>query len=126
MAYEIAKEKCIGCGACAWACLFDVPVYLADETKYTIPKEKCVGCGNCRNICPNNAISPCADHREIRSVSINPEKCIGCTVCAHICPEKAPYGERGKPFTIMQEKCTRCGACAAKCRHDAIDVTFVS
>ena len=125
MAYRINEEICIGCGACAWVCLFDVPKALDDfGAKYAIPKDKCVGCGQCENICPVSAIAPCADHRNIRRVDIIPEKCVGCTVCAHVCPEKAPFGERGKPFEIDQNKCTRCGACAAKCRHDAIATTF--
>ena len=121
MAYRIIDEKCVGCGACAWVCLFKVPVGAeADKSKYTIDKENCTGCGQCEKICPNNAIEPCPDHREIRKVTIDPEKCVGCTVCQHICPEKAPFGERGKPFEIDQSKCTQCGACYMRCRHEAI------
>ena len=125
MAFTINTDKCVGCGACAWVCLFNVPTQLKDDpAKYDIPKEKCVGCGHCENICPNNAISPLPDHKWVKKVTVIPEKCVGCTVCAHICPDKAPFGERGKPFEIDQSKCTRCGACAMKCRHDAISVEF--
>ena len=125
MAYRIIEEKCVGCGACAWVCLFKVPAAAtSDKSKYTIEKEKCAGCGQCENICPNNAIEPCPDHRKISKVEILPEKCIGCTVCAHICPEKAPFGEHGKPFAIMQEKCVQCGACVLKCRHEAIRAVY--
>ena len=120
MAYTIDKEKCIGCGACAFACLFGVPVQEEGAVTYEIPKEKCVGCGQCEHLCPNNAISPLPDHRKIKKVTVDHEKCIGCTVCAHVCPEGAPYGERGKPFDILQDKCTQCGACAARCRSGAI------
>ncbi len=125
MAYRINVEQCIGCGACRWICLFDVPKALDDSaTKYDIPKDKCVGCGSCEDICPVSAISPCEDHRKILKVEIIPEKCVGCTVCALICPEKAPSGERGSPFVIDQNKCTQCGACYAKCRHEAIAAEF--
>ena len=126
MAYRIIEEKCVGCGACAWACLFDVPkAKTADGSKYEIDAEKCCGCGQCENLCPNSAIEPRTDHRRIRKVTVEKEKCIGCTVCMHICPEKAPFGERGKPFEIDQGKCTQCGACAMKCRHDAIVVEYL-
>ena len=74
MAYRIIEEKCVGCGACAWVCLFGVPQGAApDKSKYEIPKEKCVGCGHCENICPNNAIEPCPDHRRLKKVTILPE-----------------------------------------------------
>ncbi|MBQ7638404.1 MAG: 4Fe-4S binding protein [Clostridia bacterium] len=120
MAFRINEDKCIGCGACAWACLFEIPRKAEDGVKYTIDGEKCYGCGHCENICPNNAIEPMPDHKKLKKVTIDPEKCEGCSLCAHICPEKAPFGERGKPFTIMQEKCMQCGACAVRCRFDAI------
>ena len=111
MAFTINPEKCIGCGACAWVCLFSVPEMTdEEEPRFVIPKEKCIGCGHCENICPNNAISPLPDHKRLKKVSIDQEKCIGCTVCQHVCPDKAPFGERGN----------QCGMCAAKCRHDAI------
>ena len=125
MAYGIDENKCIGCGACAWVCIFDVPCRANDEgTLYFIDKEKCVGCGQCENMCPNNAIAPLPDHKRIRKVTIEAEKCIGCTVCYRTCPEGAPKGERGKPFEIDQSLCTRCGACAAKCAKKAIAVEY--
>ncbi len=125
MAFRIIEEKCIGCGACAWVCLFDVPAPANDDaSKYVINTEKCIGCGHCENICPNNAIEPMHNHKKIKRVSITAENCIGCTLCAHICPAQAPTGERKKPFVIDQSKCFKCGACAAKCRHNAITVEY--
>ncbi len=125
MAYTIKRESCVGCGACKWVCLFDVPVVCEDDpSKYIIDKEKCVGCGHCEKICPNNAIVPLPDHKKLLKVTINKEKCIGCTVCRHICPEKAPFGERKSPFEIDQSKCFRCGACARRCHSNAIEVEY--
>ena len=125
MAFTIKEEKCIGCGACKWVCLFDIPKLKSEDgTKYWIEKEKCIGCGHCEDICPNNAIEPLPDHRRLKKVTIITEKCVGCTVCMHICPEKAPFGERGKPFEINQAKCFKCGMCASKCKHDAIQTEY--
>ena len=125
MAYMIEQEKCVGCGACKWVCLFDVPTVCEDDqSKYQIEKEACIGCGHCETICPNNAIRPLPDHKKIIKVEIDQETCIGCTVCRHICPEKAPFGERGKPFAIDQSKCFQCGMCARKCMQKAIAVTY--
>ena len=125
MAYSINHEKCIGCGACKWVCLFDVPVVCEDDpAKYFISKEKCIGCGHCESICPNNAIAPLPDHKKLIRVDIEAEKCRGCTLCQHVCPVKAPSGERGKPFEIDQSKCFQCGMCASKCRFGAIVATY--
>ena len=125
MAYVIDSEFCVGCGACAYECLFGVPQPTDwKKQKYTIDKEKCLGCGQCEQICPNSAISPCPDHRTILSVTIDEEKCIGCTLCKRNCPAGAPYGEVKKPFKIDETKCFRCGNCAAKCPKKAIDVVY--
>ena len=124
MAYQIEKEKCIGCGACAFVCLFDVPALAADGVKYEIDKEKCTGCGQCENMCPVSAISPLPDHKKIKKVSILTENCIGCSMCARVCPAGAPHGELKSPFEIDQDKCFRCGTCAKKCRKEAILVEY--
>ena len=125
MAYIIDNDLCVGCGACAYECLFDVP-QAADpkKKKYTIDVEKCLGCGQCEQMCPNGAISPAPGHRKIVSVTINEEKCIGCTLCRRNCPAEAPYGEVKKPFSIDESKCFRCGFCASKCPKKAIDVVY--
>ena len=124
MAYRINEERCIGCGACAWVCLFNVPALADDGVKYTIAEEKCVGCGQCDKVCPNDAVEPLPGQKKIRKVTIDAQKCIGCSLCSRVCPEHAPFGEIKKPFTIMQEKCFQCGVCAAKCRYDAIVVEY--
>ena len=93
MAHVIRKEYCFGCGACAFACPFDVPVYDLATNTYSIPKEKCVDCGQCRDICPGAAIIPGADARKILSIHIDEEACIGCSLCSRNCPANAITGE---------------------------------
>lgn len=125
MAYRISEDRCVGCGACAWACLFGVPKQTEDSILYTIDKDKCVGCGHCEKLCPNGAIEPCPDHKTVKRVAIIAENCIGCSACARICPVGAAHGQIKSPFEIDQEKCIRCGACITKCRKEAIAVEYV-
>lgn len=50
MAYQINKDECIGCGACAAAC----PLQCINEDNgvYVIDDNQCVSCGNCNSNCP--------------------------------------------------------------------------
>lgn len=121
MSFIINQEKCVGCGACKYICLFEAPTTVDEAgSKYEIKAENCLDCGQCETICPNNAISPAPDHRRIKRVSIIEEKCSGCGICRHFCLAKAPDGEKKKPFSIDQSKCFKCGVCVSKCRKEAI------
>lgn len=124
MAYVIQKEYCYGCGACHFACPFDVPVYDLESNTYSIPKDKCVDCGQCRDICPGAAIIPGEDSKRVLAIRIDEEACIGCSLCARNCPADAITGEIKHPFTIHEDKCIKCGYCLTKCKKDAIRATF--
>ena len=125
MAYIIDPTRCVGCGACAYECLFGVPKPVdAEKSKYTIDREKCVGCGQCAVICPNDAIVADAVQRLIKKVTIDKEKCIGCSLCRRACKSGAPTGVMKEPFEIDQKKCFRCGLCAQKCPKKAIVVEY--
>ncbi|MBR3241524.1 MAG: iron-containing alcohol dehydrogenase [Parasporobacterium sp.] len=125
MAYIIDRNRCVGCGACAYECLFNVPKPVDEnKKKYVIDRTECVGCGQCEVICPNGAIFPEPGQRKIRKVEIQPDLCIGCSLCRKACKAQAPHGELKSPFEIDQKKCFRCGVCASKCPKKAISLEY--
>lgn len=124
MAYIIEKKYCVGCGACAFACPFNVPVYDQESNTYSIPADKCIGCGQCMDICPGAAIYPSFDQKKVVRVTINPEKCIGCSLCSRRCPAGAISGKIKSPYVIDHSLCIQCGACLKACKQDAIDALY--
>jgi len=125
MAYVIDRNRCVGCGACAYECLFGVPQPVDDaKSRYDIDPEKCVGCGQCMAVCPNDAIFLEFGQKRIINVTIDKEKCIGCSMCSRVCLAKAPHGELRSPFEIDRQKCFCCGQCATKCPKNAIIVEY--
>ncbi len=125
MAFKIDETRCVGCGACAFTCLFDaISAATDDASRYAIDETKCVECSQCSHICPNDAIITPEGYKRIKKVTIIPEKCKGCSLCSRACKAGAPKGIIKEPFEINQDKCFKCGVCAAKCRFDAIEVEY--
>ena len=125
MAFRIDETKCVGCGGCAFTCLFDAISAVDDNmTLYAIDKEKCVECSQCSHVCPNDAIITPEGYKVIKKVTIVPEKCKGCSLCSRACKAGAPEGVVKEPFEINQDKCFKCGVCAAKCKFEAIEVEY--
>ena len=125
MAFRIDENRCVGCGGCAFACLFDAIAAANDDASlYIIDESKCVECSQCSHVCPNDAIVTPEGYRRIKKVSIVAEKCKGCSMCSRVCKAKAPAGIIKEPFVIDQDKCFKCGLCASKCKFDAITVEY--
>ena len=52
---EIDQEKCIACGKCVQACMFNALVML--QEKILVFPQLCHGCGSCTLVCPVDAIT---------------------------------------------------------------------
>lgn len=124
MAFRIDENRCVGCGGCAFTCLFDAISANDDMSLYAIDETKCVECSQCFHVCPNDAISAPQGYRAIKKVTIIPEKCKGCSLCSRVCKAGAPKGVIKEPFEIDQEKCFKCGLCVTKCRFEAIETEY--
>ena len=53
MAVKVAKDTCIGCGACVSACPFGALEMQDDKAHVT---DACTSCGACVEVCPVGAI----------------------------------------------------------------------
>ena len=123
MSFYIDNDKCVGCGACAYVCLFHVPK-AADESasKYKIKTKHCLGCGQCELICPVGAIQPEPDFKRRRRVVINDILCEGCGKCAEACKTEAPRLKADGKYEIQDDHCIHCGMCVNTCKPNAIDI----
>lgn len=125
MAFKIDETRCVGCGACAFTCLFGAVKPANNHAScYQIDRIDCEECAQCFHVCPNNAISAPENYKPIKKVIIIPEKCKGCSLCSRACKAGAPTGKIKEPFIINQDKCFQCGVCAKDCHFDAIKIEY--
>lgn len=119
-AFYLDLERCVGCQACAVACMdendldverervhwrqvFAVENGAFPEVKVTYVSLACMHCQDapCLMACPTGAISK---NQEIGAILVNPALCIGCHSCSLACPFGVPrFGPDGK-----MQKCRLC------------------
>ena len=116
MAFRIDENRCVGCGGCAFACLFDAITAANDDASlYIIDESKCVECSQCSHVCPNDAIVTPEGYRRIKKVSIVAEKCKGCSLCVKSCPFDAiTIVDR---LAVIGDGCVDCGVCMSRCPY---------
>jgi len=126
----IDPDKCLLCGICSEACLFNAlevtangkPVKEFEGTPYfsliyEIDESKCPpDCKDCELACPRNALK--CDN----GVQRDEKLCIYCKNCAIACPENTIIVEKvfSGEIVIEQEKCQTCGVCYEVCHPKAI------
>ena len=107
----VAREQCVGCGACAAQCpnhviriapaKNKVVVQCHSEDKGAATRKACsngcIGCGKCAKVCKFEAITIENNH-----AFIDPEKCKNCGMCAKECPTNAINNMRAKRKTAAK------------------------
>jgi anaerobic dimethyl sulfoxide reductase subunit B (iron-sulfur subunit) len=121
-ALRLDLDRCVGCMACAVACMdqndlrptaeptawrqvFTVESGTYPEARIQYVSLACMHCEDapCRAVCPTGAISL---DPATRAVTVDPALCIGCHSCSIACPFGVP---RFGPDGTMQ-KCDLCSA----------------
>ena len=101
----VARDRCVGCGACATECPKHVISILPAKNKVVVQCQSqdkgavtrkacsngCIGCGKCAKACKFEAITV-----ENNLAKIDPAKCKNCALCAKECPTGAINNMRAK------------------------------
>ncbi len=95
---EIDQERCISCGICRKACVYDAIQESPDHLVYTIDPLKCEGCSLCVHLCPVDAIEK---HRRLSGYVQVLETRFGTLVNASLNP---PGENSGKLVTEVRKR----------------------
>jgi formate dehydrogenase iron-sulfur subunit len=115
-AFLLDISRCIGCEACAAACMTgnELPagmqyIHLIEQTRGVFPNleggfknHRCYHCADaaCIKVCPTGAL-----FKEDGMTRLNRAVCIGCEYCTDACPFAVPH--------ILDGRSSKCDACAS-------------
>lgn len=147
MSYQIVfdKDQCVGCNACAIACIDqnDIDVTKGEQTFINVSMEEeltqgvlklkyvpksCMHCSDapCAEACPMNCIEL---DKESGFVIYDDSNCIGCKLCAKACPYEAISFSRDEKIRkcdgcYIRVKCEMEPACVRNCFTKALRLNF--
>ena len=128
----VAREQCIGCYSCMYACsrtwfqaltvekaALRVKNYSGVEGAFSI--RPCYGCENpdCASVCPTDALTP----REGGGVKLDAEKCVHCNKCVQACVANALQWDYEARLPLV---CHQCGVCANFCPNEVIKMVEIT
>lgn len=127
----IAREQCIGCYSCMFACsrtwfkaltvekaALRIKNYPGAEGAFSI--RPCYGCldPDCSRACATGALSP----RKGGGVVFEPDKCIHCGQCVSACISNALQWDYETESPIV---CHQCGVCTRFCPNGVIEMVEI-
>lgn len=127
-AFLLDLSRCIGCEACAAACIAgnELPasaqyIHLIEQTHGVFPSltggfknHRCYHCADaaCVKVCPTGTL-----YKEDGLTRLNRDVCIGCAYCIDACPFDVPQ--------IVDGRSSKCDACAATTKAGGLGVVIV-
>lgn len=127
----IAREQCIGCYSCMFACsrtwfkaltvekaALRVKNYAGAEGAFSI--RPCYGCADpdCARACPTGALVA----RPGGGVKLDPDKCVHCHECVDACISNALQWDYETELPIV---CHQCGVCTRFCPNKVIEMVDI-
>lgn len=127
----VAREQCIGCYSCMFACsrtwfkaltvekaALRVKNYSGAEGAFSI--RPCYGCADpdCARACPTGALTP----KKGGGVTFDAEKCTHCGLCVKGCISDALQWDHETSLPLV---CRQCGVCTQFCPNGVIEMVEV-
>ncbi|GAB4266884.1 MAG: 4Fe-4S binding protein [Candidatus Rifleibacteriota bacterium] len=127
----VAREQCIGCLSCMFACsrtwfkaltvekaALRVKIYPGAEGAFSI--RPCYGCfdPDCSRACPTGALTP----RPGGGVKFVADKCNNCRLCVEACISNALQWDYETRMPIV---CHQCGVCTRFCPNSVIEMVEI-
>lgn len=106
--FTFHPERCVGCGACIMACVFENQIDIDVQNPYRLLKK-----------------NEYVDGDEVHIVYFT-NGCMHCQdrFCEKVCPKNCYHVDKSTGIVVLdQESCVGCGRCAKACPYEAIQIT---